>query len=163
MSSKKYVEISFFLCDNCVMGVQILTDKQVAFVEKKVASVVNRRNLTNTECARLAGYGTPDVRSAELMANPLVRKAIVDALDDLGCDADRVATVFDRNLDNENGAIQLRAAEDIAKLRGEMIDRGNRDAASNQFNFVIVLGDGENAGPSIPSHQQADSSVPSAD
>lgn len=99
---------------------QGLTAMEAKFVAAKVAGTVNPRvSVTDTECARLAGYSDPNGEAHEIIERPHVQKAIRDALPaNIHADCSKALTDGLRQRDDQSE--RRKTVELIARLRGEL-------------------------------------------
>lgn len=98
-------------------------------------------NRSQVEAAQRAGISDPVAHAAKIFARPRVQSALNAALAAAGATPDKVSATYLRNLDAENPAHQLHAADSVARIMGELGDR-DRDsdgARGSVTNFTVVV------------------------
>lgn len=124
--------------------VQGLTPAEVSAVSVQVSHMARYGTpLSETEVARRIGYAPadPHANAYKLWQRPRVQSALNAALAAIGATPEKVSQTYLRNLDAENPAHQLHAADSVARIMGEMGDR-DRDtdgARSSVTNFTVVV------------------------
>lgn len=124
-----------------IIGTEGLSDMQAAFVEAYIANGGQQ-----TEAARAAGYGSPEVRAFELMRHEGVQAAIAASLRPrMGKIGHLAATLIERELqkaidepDNEDAQIPIR---ELRALLASVADK------------LVVPAKADSGGTPPPSHQ----------
>lgn len=109
--------------------------------EERIVRYFAEGNRSQVEAAQRAGISDPVAHAAKIFARPRVQSALNAALAAAGATPDKVSATYLRNLDAENPAHQLHAADSVARIMGELGDR-DRDsdgARGSVTNFTVVV------------------------